>query len=483
MDYLFFTLPVILLIISGYMGFRFPRASFLLVVPFMALVLILYEISGADYEPVPYVFMPIAAMLGIMFSRRINDEENWAQFLVKWILIIVLSLIALFLLFIVSGWLFVIGGLGICLIIRHQFQIKRDCVTNILLVVAAALRQNLPLTTCLNMAAEKRRGKYPRALRRISAFLTKGLPLSTSMELGCVSIPADIIAKVKIGEKTNQLNYVFDQIESRLISKVEENKKLKPVQPEYYLLLLIALMTIGWALTTFIVPKHIEVISEMSDGMMQLPWQTQFLVELVEPISPDFRISRIGVAAIVLPVVFLLWMHSKIRRRKLPKPYLTTRISDIFKWYMPCLGWYEKNYSMLNVIEALGSCFRMGATVDDGIETAAILDMNWVYKKRVLCWLEKIRCGQDVVASAKVCRVGHPMVMIFDPEINGNDAGQMIELMQKILISNYSYRVNLARFIFWPVMTVCYGLIFGFFVYAMYIPAVAIIECVMNWMP
>ena len=42
--------------------------------------------------------------------------------------------------------------------------------------------------------------------------------------------------------------------------------------------------------------------------------------------------------------------------------------------------------------------------------------------------------------------------------------------------SNYSYRVNLTRFILWPCGIIALGTIVGFVVYAAFAPAVVILE-------
>jgi type II secretory pathway component PulF len=51
----------------------------------------------------------------------------------------------------------------------------------------------------------------------------------------------------------------------------------------------------------------------------------------------------------------------------------------------------------------------------------------------------------------------------------------ILETLESFYRSNYSYYVNLARFIMWPCVTLLMGVMVGFVVYAIFSPGIAII--------
>ena len=52
----------------------------------------------------------------------------------------------------------------------------------------------------------------------------------------------------------------------------------------------------------------------------------------------------------------------------------------------------------------------------------------------------------------------------------------ILESLESFYRSNYGYITNLARFIFWPCVTIVMGLLVGEVVYAMFAPAVELIH-------
>jgi type II secretory pathway component PulF len=55
-----------------------------------------------------------------------------------------------------------------------------------------------------------------------------------------------------------------------------------------------------------------------------------------------------------------------------------------------------------------------------------------------------------------------------------------LETLESFYRSNYSYSVNLARFILWPFVILIMGAIVGFIVYAVFSPLIAIITQITN---
>ena len=88
----------------------------------------------------------------------------------------------------------------------------------------------------------------------------------------------------------------------------------------------------------------------------------------------------------------------------------------------------------------------------------------------------EVEAGNDIAVSARECKMGTTLAWAFDQKINGGNTLAVLETLESFYRTNYSYRVNLARFILAPCSTIGMGIMVGFIVYAIFIPLVEIIN-------
>jgi type II secretory pathway component PulF len=169
-------------------------------------------------------------------------------------------------------------------------------------------------------------------------------------------------------------------------------------------------------------------------------------------------------------------IYVKFRPRRPYKPYLLSRIGDFTKWYLPILHNFEKNYSLVHVVELLRLSLNAGYTVNDAIKNTLGLDVNNRFKKRLQRWLVKVERGDNIATAIRKSKLGSPLAWAFDEKVNQGNTLTILETLESFYRSNYSYCVNLARFIMWPCLILFMGVIVGFIVYAIFSPSVLIIE-------
>ncbi|OHB73836.1 MAG: hypothetical protein A2Z25_10225 [Planctomycetes bacterium RBG_16_55_9] len=121
-----------------------------------------------------------------------------------------------------------------------------------------------------------------------------------------------------------------------------------------------------------------------------------------------------------------------------------------------------------------------GCPVNDAIDNILGLDVNHCFKKRLRRWLERVERGDNIAEAARRSRVGSPLAWAFDEKVNQGNTLSILEMLESFYRSNYSYGVNLARFILWPCVTLLMGAIVGFIVYATFTPAIEIIGHMAN---
>ena len=72
--------------------------------------------------------------------------------------------------------------------------------------------------------------------------------------------------------------------------------------------------------------------------------------------------------------------------------------------------------------------------------------------------------------------MGSPLAWAFDDQVNKGDTLAILDALESFYRSNYSYRVNLARFIMWPCVTLALGMMVAFVILAIFLPGIVVIN-------
>jgi type II secretory pathway component PulF len=226
---------------------------------------------------------------------------------------------------------------------------------------------------------------------------------------------------------------------------------------------------------TFVIPQFKTVLEEMLGGAT-LPFATRLVTGIARFIWFDYGWLIGFIFALIVLLVIPISIRVKFRPRRPEKPYLFSRIGDYIKWHLPILHWFEKNYSMVQVVELLRLSLNAGYTVDDAIDNTLGLDVNNCFKKRLKEWLEKVKRGDNIATAVRESKLSPALAWAFDEQVNQGNTLSILETLESFYRSNYSYYVNLARFIMWPCVTLIMGVMVGFVVYAIFSPGIMVIK-------
>jgi type II secretory pathway component PulF len=151
-------------------------------------------------------------------------------------------------------------------------------------------------------------------------------------------------------------------------------------------------------------------------------------------------------------------------------------MGDFMKWHLPVLHNFEKNYSLVQIVELLRLSLNAGCAVNEAIENTLGLDVNNCFKKRLRRCLKRVERGDNIAAAIRESRLGSPLAWAFDEKVNQGNTPAILETLESFYRTNYSYCVNLARFILWPCIILFTGAIVGFVIYAIFSPSILIID-------
>jgi len=266
-------------------------------------------------------------------------------------------------------------------------------------------------------------------------------------------------------------------IEKDLLEKATDSKRVKPIYPAAYIItLLITMSLIATFISIGVLPKFITVIKDMAEttNIPKIPKSTRILMAIANGVFFEYGwLSIMAVGGLFLTAV--IYIKVRFRPRRPQKPLMLSRIGDFVKWHLPILRWFENNYSTLQVVEGLRIFLNAGNTINEAIRNIINLDVNCCFRKRLQKWLKKDEAGENIAAAARQCGLANSLSWAFEQQENPENTLPVLEMLESVYRSNYSYRVNLARFILLPCTTICLGVMVGFVAYSILSVMVAII--------
>jgi len=468
-------ITVFVLVLYIFLGFKTPRFA-IITLPVIVPFLFIWFASSELLAPaiVSLCIFP-ATLTAILFMRHETDIVPWPK---RWAKAIIIVLIIIFLL---RGFFWISSPLGsICfgflgLLFGYCIGLtatqRNATVAFAISTIGASIRQNLPLAMALQSASEDIKYQHSQVLRQISKWLVQGYSLSESIKRGFRKCPARIIALIAAGEKTGQVPQVLQSIEKDLLEKATDNTRVRPIYPaSYFIIVLIALSLTTLGLMVGVIPKFSTVLKDMMGG--ELPKSTKILI-----VISDYMCFRYG-WLIVVGIIFLaaiIYIQARFSSRRPEKPLLLSRLGDFIKWRLPILHWFENNYSTLQVVEVLRISLNAGVAINEAIRNTIDLDVNGCFRKRLKKWLKKVEAGDNVAGAARECGLANSLSWAFEQQSNPENTLPVLEMLESVYRSNYSYRVNLARFILLPCTTICLGAMVGFVTYSIFSAVVAVI--------
>jgi type II secretory pathway component PulF len=471
-----------LMFIYAILGYKRPAVAFI-TAPF-AVVAFAYAAARSFYPDnlllAPVIF--VVAMAAVAASTRGADSREWfhwaASLLLIWFtLLLLLAVVLLGFHKLGAGAilpvLFILGmGAIIISSVSYGLASHRAVAINVFSTLGASMRQNLPLPMALDCAATGRYDATAHVLRRIKTWMVKGYSLSEAVSRGYPQCPSRALAVLAAGERIDQLPAAVQAIEADVKSRARDRSALRPVHPAYPVIMLTILFLFATGLARFVLPQFKSIMADMVEG--ELPLATRMLMRITEPfIAGDAPLLLLlgGAMSVSGLCVYGAW-----RRRRPEKPYMLSQLGDLLKWHLPILHWFERNRALAQVVSLLRMSLNAGCPVNEAIRSTLRLDVNLYFHRRLASWLEHVERGEAIGGSARRCGLGNTLAWAFEGGADTGNTPAVLEMLEAHYRSNYSYRVNLARFILWPVGIIMLGVAVGFVVFAVFSCVVAVLS-------
>lgn len=319
------------------------------------------------------------------------------------------------------------------------------------------------LVRALDVLAEQTANpKLRRIIIDIQGEVESGQTLSKAMAKYPKTFNNLFIGLVKAGEVGGVLEESLQRLSSFLEGDMELRRKVKAALT-YPVIVIVVAVGIVVGLTTFIVPKFIELFRDL--GVKELPAMTQILVDFSDFLKTKWWLGMIIGGG--------LWIATKY--------FGTTRIGrrviDRVKLKVPVFGPLHHKIALARFARTLGTLLVSGVPILQALETVAGTVGNGLISEAIMQARARIREGDRINDPLEKSRMFPPMVVHMISI--GEESGALDTMLTKVA-EFYEQEVEATlqslTAAIEPVLIVFLGFMVGFIVIAMFMPLIQVIQ-------
>ena len=320
------------------------------------------------------------------------------------------------------------------------------------------------LVRCLSVLGEQTSSaKLRRIIADIEGEVQSGQTLSRAMSRHPAAFDNLFVGLVRAGEVGGALEESLQRLAGFLEKDMELRRKVKGAMTYPCIVIVVALIIVI-GLVTFIVPRFMELFTDLGMGESSMPIMTLMLMKF-----SHFLISKwwicIGVVVSFL-VAFKMFVRTRIGRR----------IFDRVKLKMPVFGKLIHKVCLARFARTLATLLTSGVPILQALETVAGTVANEIIGDAILDARARIREGDRIGDPLQRSKMFPPMIVQMISI--GEESGSLDSMLTKVA-EFYEGEVDSAleslTSAIEPLMIVMLGTAVGFIVLAMFMPLLAII--------
>ncbi len=304
--------------------------------------------------------------------------------------------------------------------------------------------------------------KLRRMILDIQQEVESGQTLSKSMSKYPKTFNNLFIGLIRAGEVGGVLEEALQRLSGFLEKDMELRRKVKAAMT-YPVIVIVVAVGIVVGLTTFIVPKFVELFRDL--GVKELPAMTQVLVDF-----SDFLKNRWWMGLIIIIATYLALKYFGTTR-------IGRRVIDRIKLKIPVFGKLHHKIALARFSRTLGTLLVSGVPILQALETVAGTVGNGIIAEAVMQARARIREGDRINDPLEKSRMFPPMVVHMISI--GEESGALDSMLAKIA-EFYEQEVEATlqslTSAIEPVLIVVLGFCVGFIVIAMFMPLIQVIQ-------
>ena len=320
------------------------------------------------------------------------------------------------------------------------------------------------MVRCLSVLSEQTASpKLRRIIIDIEAEVQSGQTLSKALSKYPNVFSNLFIGLVRAGEVGGALEESLQRLSIFLEKDLELRRKVKGAMT-YPCIVMVVALGIVLGLVTFILPKFMDLFTELGMGKDAMPPMTAMLMNFSHFITSKWYIM-LGILAAFI-TAFRMFVRTRVGRR----------VFDRIKLNIPVFGKLNHRICMARFSRTLATLLISGVAILQALETVAGTVSNEIIGDAILEARSRIREGDRIGDPLQKSKMFPPMVVQMISI--GEESGALDQMLTKVA-DFYESEVDAAleslTASIEPVMIVVLGGAVGFIVIAMFMPLVAVI--------
>ncbi len=341
-------------------------------------------------------------------------------------------------------------------IMRFFNKVKTKELVATIRMLSVMVSASVPLVDAVrNIVHQTKNPRLKAIMADVANEIEGGAKLSDAMERYPTVFSGFFTNMIRSGETTGQLSEVMNYLADQQEKDYDILSKLKGALM-YPAFIITGMFVTGFIMMVYVVPKLTEVIVEAG---AELPLTTRILIGTSNVFVNYWWLIILSI--VVVGVGVWAWLRTEEGRYNFDK----------IKLSIPVFGGLLQDIYMVRFCQSMYTLMKGGQTIVQGLEVAASVIGNAVWKRMILETIIAVNDGESIVSVMRENK--HVPEMAVQMIAVGEDTGQITEVLQRVS-EFYSRNVDNASAtmltLIEPVVMVILGLGVGVMVSAIMIP-------------
>jgi type IV pilus assembly protein PilC len=243
--------------------------------------------------------------------------------------------------------------------------------------LSVMLRSGLTITEAIDISRDASSGAFARVLKSVLASVTAGNMLSSSLEEHPHVFSGLFVNVIRAGEMSGTLDENLENLAAELQKEKDLRNKILGALL-YPIIILVATIGLGLALSFIVLPKIIPLFQGLS---VDLPFSTRMLIEFSRFVEEN---TILLLSSIIAGIVLFVWTI----RQKFSQP-----ITHWILMELPIVSRVVRGANLARTALTLGLLLKSGFNTDEALETTANTVTNFYFRRALHKAAVRIRAG------------------------------------------------------------------------------------------
>ncbi|MBX4198876.1 type II secretion system F family protein [Candidatus Parcubacteria bacterium] len=330
--------------------------------------------------------------------------------------------------------------------------------------LSSMLAAGLSLPRAMNvMERESSKSSMQKFLRSLSADVSKGEPLSTSLaKQGKVS--SLFVSMVKAGEESGNLSGSLIVVAREMEKSYTLTRRVQSAMI-YPVIIVCLMIVIAVLLLIYMVPTLTSTFQGLN---ITLPLSTRVIIATSSFLVTHTLLALSTLALLVLGLVAIV------------KSSPGKKVFDTVNLRLPLIGTLLREIGSARTARTLSSLLSAGVTVDNALDVTANVLQNHLYKRALLDARLSVQKGEQLSSVfSKYPRLYPPFVS--EMSAVGEETGKLAEMLENVAIyyeEDVDNRTKDLSSVIEPLLMVAVGIAVGIFAVSMLAPTYSLVNLI-----